>query len=216
MPIPRTDAEMDLRDHRAIAFTLVELLVVIGVIAILVGLLFPAFRGVQDQARKTQAKNDEIQIVTAVSAFYAEYGHYPCSAQSGEETDDFFAGDDDANNVLFDILRGDPANGNVQTYNPKAIQFMAPAIAKDLVHPSSGIGGNGRLYDPWGSCYRVRIDNNYSGAVQNPYGSNAGFDPIQLGIVVWSIGKDQAGAINRTGAGDKKIGTNADDVISWR
>ena len=54
------------------AFTLIELLVVITIIVILMGLLFPAFRGVQDQAKKTQAKNDLMQIVTAVNAYYTE------------------------------------------------------------------------------------------------------------------------------------------------
>ena len=58
-------------------FTLIELLVVITIIAILMALLFPAFKGVQDQAKRTQAKNDVTQIVTAVNAFYTEYGQYP-------------------------------------------------------------------------------------------------------------------------------------------
>src|SRR5438874_2644459 len=59
------------------AFTLIELLVVITIIAILMGFLFPAFQGVQNQAKKTQAKNDLTQIVTAVNAYYTEYGKYP-------------------------------------------------------------------------------------------------------------------------------------------
>ena len=63
------------------AFTLIELLVVITIIAILMGLLFPAFKGVQDQAKRTQAKNDVTQIVTAVNAFYTEYGQYPASCR---------------------------------------------------------------------------------------------------------------------------------------
>src|SRR5206468_8182988 len=56
-----------------------SLLVVITIIAILIGLLFPAFSAVQDQAKRTQAKNDLTQIVTAVNAFYTEYGKYPTS-----------------------------------------------------------------------------------------------------------------------------------------
>ncbi len=68
---------MDLKPQRPGAFTLIELLVVITIIAILMALLFPAFKGVQDQAKRTQAKNDVTQIVTAVNAFYTEYGKYP-------------------------------------------------------------------------------------------------------------------------------------------
>ena len=63
--------------ERVSAFTLLELLVVITIIIILIGFLFPAFRGIQDQAKRTQAKNDLNQIVTAISAFYTEYGYYP-------------------------------------------------------------------------------------------------------------------------------------------
>src|SRR5467141_864193 len=66
-----------MEDRKSRAFTLIELLVVITIIVILMGLLFPAFRGVQDQAKKTQAKNDLTQIVTAVNAYYTEYGKYP-------------------------------------------------------------------------------------------------------------------------------------------
>src|SRR5881275_3648742 len=63
------------RDERA--FTLIELLVVIAIIIILAGLLFAGLRGAQEQARRTQAKNDLTQIVTAVNAIYTEYGKYP-------------------------------------------------------------------------------------------------------------------------------------------
>ena len=238
MSLPRTDAEMDVRKNpnseirchgaRKVSgnrfsdakfrggFTLIELLVVIAIIAILMALLFPAFTVVQEQAKRTQAKNDIAQIVTAVNAFYTEYGQYPCDAQTGNDGTDFFADDDNANNTLFDILRGDPTNGNVQTYNPKAIAFFQPTIAKDLANPRSGIGGNGRLYDPWGSCYRVRMDNNYSGAVENPYSGNAGFSPIRLGVIAWSFGKDLNGAKTAIEGGDKKMGTCNDDVISWQ
>ena len=50
-------------------FTLIELTVVILTIAILMGFVFTASQGVLDRARKTQAKNDATQLVTAVNAF---------------------------------------------------------------------------------------------------------------------------------------------------
>jgi prepilin-type N-terminal cleavage/methylation domain-containing protein len=58
-------------------FTLIELLTVIAIIAILMGLLFPAIASVREAARKTQAKNDAANIVAAVKAYYTEYGKYP-------------------------------------------------------------------------------------------------------------------------------------------
>src|SRR6266480_6809711 len=91
------------RDERG--FTLIELLVVIAIIAILIGLLFPAFQAVQNQAKRTQAKNDLTQIMTAVNAFYTEYGKYPLA------TDDSIIVN---NSGLMYTLRADPivANGN--------------------------------------------------------------------------------------------------------
>ena len=51
MSFPGTNAKMEMRSYeRSRAFTLIELLVVISIIIVLMGLLFPAFRGVQDQA----------------------------------------------------------------------------------------------------------------------------------------------------------------------
>ena len=71
-----------MRNASRSGFTLIELLVVIAIIAVLLGLVFPVFQGVQDRAKKVQAKNDLTQIVTAVNAFYTEYGRYPTTATS--------------------------------------------------------------------------------------------------------------------------------------
>ena len=65
------------KEDRKAAFTLMELLLVIVIIVILLGLAFPVFQGVLERAKKMQAKNDVTQIVTAVNAFYTEYGKYP-------------------------------------------------------------------------------------------------------------------------------------------
>src|ERR1700741_1947729 len=82
------------------AFTLIELLVVIAIIAVLIGLLFPAFRAVQDQARRTQAKNDLTPIVKAVNAFYTDYGKYPLVT-----ADTTYGPGGTVNNTLFNELR---------------------------------------------------------------------------------------------------------------
>src|SRR5260370_34950964 len=86
------------------AFTLIELLVVIAIIIILAGLLFPAFSAVQNQARRTQAKNDLTQIVTAVNAYYTEYGHYPLPSTATTDTI-YGPGGSTTNNSLFNPPR---------------------------------------------------------------------------------------------------------------
>src|ERR1035437_6598793 len=205
---------------RNAAFTLIELLVVISIIAILIGLLFPAFKGVQDQAKRTQAKNDLTQIVTAINAFYTEYGQYPCGAQNGagSEAQDWFSQSTQDKQDLWNNLR---AYSGPFGYNTKGIAFINPPAAKDLSQPKSGIGGigpnGGVYYDPWGSPYLVRMDNNYNNLIANPYSQNAGFAPnMNAGVIAWSIGKDQKSDAMPGPAPDKKTGTNDDDVISWQ
>jgi general secretion pathway protein G len=192
------------------AFTLIELLVVISIIIVLMGLLFPAFRGVQDQAKKTQAKNDLTQIVTAVNAYYTEYGKYPLTPAAPGDTN-YGAGV--TSDKLFNELRNQGA-----TENLRGIVFISPPNVKDVSSPRSGIGSDGQYYDPWGptsgkagsGVYHIRIDSDYDNQVDNPYTANtgAGPDKIRQGVAAWSLGKDGA-----EGATDFKA---SDDVISWQ
>ncbi len=65
------------------AFTMVELLTVIGVIALLIGLLIPALTMVRNLAKKTQQKVQFTTIGLAISAFKSDYGDYPPSGPRG-------------------------------------------------------------------------------------------------------------------------------------
>jgi prepilin-type N-terminal cleavage/methylation domain-containing protein len=216
-------AAMQKSPDRSSAFTLIELLVVIAIIAILIGLLFPAFRAVQDQAKRTQAKNDLTQIANAVNAYYTDYGRYPLSTVA--ETTFGPGGSPATNETLFTELRGcgpcpSPPCGSCPTpavLNTRLIVFISPPDVKDAANPRSGIGtaaGNlGRYFDPWGTNYVVRIDGDYNNQVANPYTTNAGANPLQLGVIALSLGKDQLGGV---GSEDKNAGTASDDVISWQ
>jgi prepilin-type N-terminal cleavage/methylation domain-containing protein len=193
------------------AFTLIELLVVIAIIAILIGLLFPAFSAVQNQAKRTQAKNDLTQIVTAVNAYYTEYGKYPLVADDTPIT---------VNNLLFDVLRNMTGANPGNAANPRGIVFMSPPYVKDPANPRSGIAAQdvtvngvlipiGSFVDPWGTPYRGAIDGTYDNQITNPYGGSANAGPaiLSIGVIAWSFGKDQ------TQDTDIKAG---DDVISWQ
>jgi type II secretory pathway pseudopilin PulG len=58
--------------RRRAGFTLLELLVVVGVIMLLMGLLFPAFSGAKETARKTKAKANVKQLDIAFKAILAD------------------------------------------------------------------------------------------------------------------------------------------------
>jgi type II secretory pathway pseudopilin PulG len=191
------------------------LLVVIAIIAVLIGLLFPAFRAVQNQAKQTQAKNDLTQIVNAVNAYYTDYGKYPIAGASDAT---FGPGGTPATNqALFNSLRGGSLD---TTLNPRQIAFISPPDVKDSSNPRSGIGtvvaNLGQYFDPWGRNYLIRIDGDYNNQVANPYTANAGATPnLQIGVIAWSIGADGSGPLLVPG-GDKNTGVFADDVISWQ
>src|SRR5437867_1017625 len=59
------------------AFTLIELLTVIAIIAVLVGLLFPAIKSALLKAEKSKAQAAIVGLETAFKAYYTEYGRWP-------------------------------------------------------------------------------------------------------------------------------------------
>jgi len=74
---------MRIRSSTNRAFTLVELLVVMAVIAILAALLLPALSKAKNQAQSTACKNHLKQIGIGLKMYASDYGWYPPLAEKG-------------------------------------------------------------------------------------------------------------------------------------
>jgi prepilin-type N-terminal cleavage/methylation domain-containing protein len=216
------------RRGAAKGFTLIELLTVIAIIAILMGLLFPAFSMVREKARQTQAKNDVSNIITAVKAYYTEYGKYPL-VSSG--TDTYFGGDvAPANSSGYTGTTVASGTTNVSALNPRQIVFMEIPAVKNTSSPAQGVvpngsTGAGSFYDPWGSQYNIIIDGNYDNTLTNPYSDTSppGGTPLNTGVIAYAYGKNGnlgGGAASKAGfsseSGSAKQYKNSGDIISWQ
>ena len=127
-------------------FTMIELLVVVAIIGVLMSLLFPAVQGALDSAKKAQAKNDAMQIATAIVAYDTEYGRLP-NTNSDPQT------------VSGDVLGALTASNT--NLNPRRIIFL------EVLNYKKGKGGNsnGIFVDPWAKPYYVALDGDYDNQV---------------------------------------------------
>jgi prepilin-type N-terminal cleavage/methylation domain-containing protein len=65
---------------RTKAFTLIELLIVVAIIAILAAIAVPNFLEAQTRSKVSRAHTDMRSITTALEAYATDYNHYPPSA----------------------------------------------------------------------------------------------------------------------------------------
>jgi len=165
------------RNHRIVnrvmlvrihAFTLMELLVVISIIGILAGLLFTGLNSAMNAAKKTSAKNQVIQIATAIAAYESEYGHLP-------------PGDKSFNSSLVQVLCSTKDAVN----NPRGIVFLEASAWK------KGKGGtnDSGFCDPFSesSVYSVALDSGYSNSLSIDLGGGLGTTNITKHIAVWTV-----------------------------
>jgi len=153
------------KSKKSTAFTLVELLVVISIIAILAGLSFPAVNGALDSAKKTQAKSNVVQIAGAVSAYEVEYGKLPTLTGTTVDKD------------FMDILTGT---------NSRGIVFLEAQAWKKGKGGTNSVG----YCDPWDStkAYSIALDADYDNKVDvSTNGGASGTYPVMKKVGVWNV-----------------------------
>jgi len=152
-------------------FTLIELLVVIAIIAILAGMLLPALSRVKLRAVKNQAKQEMLQIKTAIELYNAAYSRFP--SPTNLITADFTFGTNnspnpfgsttpqggftsDNANLMAILLNEDRfVNSNFQK-NPRKEPFLS--ISKRAADTNAaGLGPDLVFRDPWGSPSRLTM-----------------------------------------------------------
>jgi prepilin-type N-terminal cleavage/methylation domain-containing protein len=199
-PMKKSFSLARLRVSRLSSFTLVELLVVIGIIAILAGVLTSAGLTVLREAQKTKANNMAIQIQTAAYGYYTEYGVYPIvGAPTGLDVYYPATGDiTDQKNLAWclcgNISAYDGSPQNPTATNSRSIAFLS--LRKSDVD-ANGIPLN-TLYPTGGATnFNIAIDGNYDGLLGGVSGTPNGVITnfalptmpqaiISQGIAVWA------------------------------
>ena len=164
------------------AFTLVELLITIGIIASRSCLLLPAIGSAVRKADQTKAKAEITALVTAISQFEATYGYLPYPTASYTEGNILSANQYED---LILILQGEDQKNSSYTRNPnpKKQRFL-------------DVRGNtpGAYEDPWGNTYNVIFDKNangkveYASAADQPDALGLSHTNIYAGLIIWSDG----------------------------
>jgi prepilin-type N-terminal cleavage/methylation domain-containing protein len=115
------------RRQRPAAFTLIELLIVVGIIGVLLGLVLPAVQQVREAANRAQCANHLKQIGLAALAHEAQLGYYPSGGWSVAWT-------------------GEPARGNGKSQPGGWIYQLLDFVEQgNLRHAGAGLSRSGQL-----------------------------------------------------------------------
>lgn len=178
--------------HKRNGFTLIELLIVMAIIGILIGLLFPAIKAAIEGARRAQALTACKQIETAIKAYYNDYGRFPMQSTAAGDWN-YLTTAPGTHVALMNCLRGlDAVN------NPRNISYL------DVPEKSLS---SGSMLDPWDNAYQIRADWNMDKML-----TVLGLTYTNMPVAVWSAGPDGLTGSDTTTTTHTN---NLDNVTSW-
>ena len=214
-------------------FTLVELLVVIGIIAILAGLVIPAVIRAQQQGRITQAKSDMANILLALKGVESTYNTmvngnsfsshsaeaYPssgaeCIRLGGSDASDTAAENQAYDSFIAELTVPQSLTATNLNINKRRIKFLDPNPKFDPTEAYDNTDNLPYLWrDPWGKRYIIIINTALKDEIPNPADNNK---VLAARAVVYSRGP------NGTNDDAKNILYNVgnpasthDDIASW-
>lgn len=187
------------------AFTLMELLVVMGIIAILGGMIFAGVQVAKASALKTKTTNTLNQVAGALLSYRNLSGSYPDTHILGGKT-------------YLDVFQ----NGSGTVRTAKEIEADQTAngwiLANQLMIDQLNLAGQqftSPIKDAWGGILRYRPSKHYPFLTTSPDGIRIDEDqnvPGRDSYQLWSIGRDQK---NQYGQAEFPVGKKGDDLTSW-
>ena len=139
---------------RRTAFTLVELLVVIGIIALLAAILLPAIRAAFLKADKNKAEIETRSIKNAVQAFLNDYGKLPVPKNDQGGTADKIY--DDSKTVIRALTANETGAEIINTRKITYLESQTNSV-------------DGTYLDPWDKQYKLILDVDYNNKVVYDY-----------------------------------------------
>ncbi len=174
------------------AFTLVEMLVVVAIIAMLVTISMPVINRALEIARISRARSEVNALESAFRAYYNTYHVWPSEIEGYDPHDH---SGNEMNEEWVKLFSGE----NVNNMNRRRIAFMEFA--------EHSLDEDGAFIDPWGSAYRFVLDHNYDNTISVDV-PGIGAITLNRRVGVWSLGKP-------TGDDGEYDEEDAEPITSW-
>ena len=193
------------------AFTLIELLTVIGIIAILAGITFGVVKGVQERAAIGQAKVELAVLAQALEAYKLQYGDYPQIGRYTTATAPTAASNSNQPGLLFNALMGKLGPINNTFNNTLGKASVEPSKLSTINADYPAASGNtlvaNAFIDPWGRAYLYSYRTSATG----------GGGWLKPSYYLYSVGPtNNHDAPDATGTVNYETANNADNLYAKR